>query len=171
MNATTLQSVESVIAGVEPGKAGDEPSARYELITPERARMDLERNRSNRTLHATRILEYARDMLAGKWDALCGETLKYFADGWLADGQHRLRIMRLHEVMRVTSLSSVTIWRFINAQKFPPARHLGANSIGWIASEVEAWITALPTRISVPHLRSARGNAPLRKRRLRCVPT
>lgn len=58
-------------------------------ITPDMARGYLELNRVNRTLNKGRAKQYAEDIKAGKWE-LNGEAIKFYDDGSLADGQHRL---------------------------------------------------------------------------------
>lgn len=62
------------------------------LVTPSQARQWLDRNADeNRGEKKAKIPGYARDMLAGRWDSETGETLKFDEDGWLLDGQNRLR--------------------------------------------------------------------------------
>lgn len=49
------------------------------------------------------------------------------------------RILRLPEVMARTGLSRTTIYRWRIAGRFPQAVPLGARTVGWIESELEAW--------------------------------
>jgi prophage regulatory protein len=51
-----------------------------------------------------------------------------------------LKILRLDSVMERTGLSRSSIYQKISEKKFPPQISLAANSVGWIESEVEAWI-------------------------------
>jgi len=37
-------------------------------------------------------------------------------------------------------LSDVTIWRMEKAGQFPKRRQISPGRVGWLASEVEAWI-------------------------------
>lgn len=37
-------------------------------------------------------------------------------------------------------LSDVTIWRLEKAGKFPKRRQISPGRVGWLASEVDAWI-------------------------------
>lgn len=63
--------------------------ARWETITPERARDLLEDNTGNRNIRARAVDAYARDILAGRW-ITSGDTVKIAATGEVIDGQHRL---------------------------------------------------------------------------------
>lgn len=64
---------------------------RTELVTPElAARWLQERNHRNRHLSATKVSSYAGDMQAGRWFRTHQNSIAFYADGNLADGQHRL---------------------------------------------------------------------------------
>lgn len=54
--------------------------------------------------------------------------------------------LRAPEVMARTGLSRTTIWRRIKAGTFPAPIELGQNSVGWLASEIEAWKKNRPRR-------------------------
>jgi hypothetical protein len=58
-------------------------------VTPAIAEQWLNMNRSNRTLRSGVVEQYAADMLADKWTQ-CLMPIGFYADGELADGQHRL---------------------------------------------------------------------------------
>ncbi len=58
-------------------------------ISPEEAKRMLASNKVNRKLNPRRTKQYAYDMKNMKWQ-LNGEAIKFYADGSLADGQHRL---------------------------------------------------------------------------------
>jgi len=51
------------------------------------------------------------------------------------------RILRKPEVVAKVALSDPTIWRMEKAGTFPKRLRLGGNSCGWLASEVEGWIS------------------------------
>lgn len=51
-----------------------------------------------------------------------------------------LRVVREKERFRLTGLSRCQAWRLERAGQFPSRIHLGANSVGWLASEIEQWI-------------------------------
>ena len=50
------------------------------------------------------------------------------------------RILRLPEVMARTGLSRTTIYRWRLAGRFPQPVRLGTRNVGWIESELEAWL-------------------------------
>lgn len=51
------------------------------------------------------------------------------------------RIMRRPEVQLTTGLSRAVLYRLIG-RGFPPPIRLSANTVGWLRSEVEAWIAS-----------------------------
>ncbi len=55
-----------------------------------------------------------------------------------------MTILRTPDVIRATGLSRTTLWRLERLGDFPPRVRLGANSIGWVESEVRAWIETRP---------------------------
>jgi predicted DNA-binding transcriptional regulator AlpA len=55
------------------------------------------------------------------------------------------RLLSKRQTCERVCLTSVTIWKYIRAGKFPPARAVGGKSM-WLENEVEAWIQRLPTR-------------------------
>jgi prophage regulatory protein len=76
----------------------------------------------------------------------------------LADLQHRVikkadmildtdgsvdRMLRLPEVVRRTGLSKRSIYRLEASDSFPSRRKLGLRAVGWLESEVDAWIAKL----------------------------
>lgn len=50
------------------------------------------------------------------------------------------RILRKPETRYRTGLSDPTIWRMEKAGKFPKRIKLGANSVGWLESEISEWL-------------------------------
>jgi len=64
-------------------------SAKVVIITPEKADEILSKNKLNRSISASVVNKYARDMISGRW-LLNGQTIKISKDGKLLDGQHRL---------------------------------------------------------------------------------
>lgn len=54
------------------------------------------------------------------------------------------KILREAEVNSVSGLSRTTRWRLERENKFPKRRRLGANSIGWLESEVLEWLATRP---------------------------
>ncbi len=50
------------------------------------------------------------------------------------------RFLREPEVQHVTGLSRTTRWRLERTGRFPRKRKLSDNAVGWLASEIEAWM-------------------------------
>ena len=50
------------------------------------------------------------------------------------------RFLREREVQRLTALSRTTRWRLERTGRFPRRRKLSDNAVGWLASEIEAWM-------------------------------
>ena len=48
--------------------------------------------------------------------------------------------LRWPTVQEVSALSRVTVWRMERDGVFPRRRQLSANSVGWLKSEVDAWV-------------------------------
>ena len=51
-------------------------------------------------------------------------------------------IWRLPQVMRRTGLSRSTIYEMIGRGEFPQQVRLGRRAVGWIAADVDEWISA-----------------------------
>ncbi len=58
------------------------------------------------------------------------------------EGQAPSRVLKPAVVEDRTSLDRVTIWRKVRDDDFPKPLKLSANRIGWLESEVEAWIAS-----------------------------
>ena len=56
--------------------------------------------------------------------------------------QSALTILRRKQVEARTGLSRSTIYDRIKAGTFPAPISLGEKAVGWIESEVDAWLTA-----------------------------
>lgn len=55
-----------------------------------------------------------------------------------------MKILRLPEVIAVTGLSRMSIYRKEAAAEFPKRRRLGPNAVGWVEEEVTTWIQSRP---------------------------
>ena len=55
------------------------------------------------------------------------------------DGYAPLKI-----VLELTSLSRSTLYREIARRRFPKPHKLSAGKVGWLRSEIEAWIARAP---------------------------
>lgn len=53
------------------------------------------------------------------------------------------RFIRLAEVKRLTSLSTTEIYRRLAEDRFPRQIRLGARSVVWLESSIDAWIEAV----------------------------
>ena len=52
------------------------------------------------------------------------------------------RILSEPAVHAITSLSRTTRWRLEQKDKFPKRRQLSARRVGWLESELNAWLAA-----------------------------
>lgn len=50
------------------------------------------------------------------------------------------RILRRPEVLRLTGLSTASIYRLMAQGAFPKPRKLGVRAVGWVAAEIQTWI-------------------------------
>ena len=63
-----------------------------------------------------------------------------FSSSVPAEPQPYSRILRLPEVMERVGLSRASVYTYIAAGNFPKQMSLGPNTVGWLESEIEAWI-------------------------------
>jgi prophage regulatory protein len=54
------------------------------------------------------------------------------------------RLLRRGEIKGITGLSPTTIWRLEAEGKFPAHRLISRGLIGWLSSEVDAWLQSRP---------------------------
>ena len=54
------------------------------------------------------------------------------------------RLLNREEILDITGLGRTTQWRLENEGGFPARRKIGPGRVAWLASEVEAWMRALP---------------------------
>lgn len=52
------------------------------------------------------------------------------------------QILRLPQVTSAVGLSRATIYRLLSERRFPQPVRLSSQAVGWLASEVEEWITS-----------------------------
>lgn len=50
------------------------------------------------------------------------------------------RIVSIKVVTEMTTLGKTSIYAGMRARTFPPSIRLGANKVGWMLSDIEAWI-------------------------------
>lgn len=53
-----------------------------------------------------------------------------------------MQIWRIKKVLEQTGLCRTSVYKAIKAGTFPRQVPLGGRAVGWLASEVEAWILA-----------------------------
>lgn len=70
-----------------------------------------------------------------------------------------MKFIRIRQVMQITGLSRMTIYRLELAGNFPKRRKLSQNSVAWREEEVEQWLNSRP----VADLRSVAPAALLRR--------
>jgi prophage regulatory protein len=51
------------------------------------------------------------------------------------------RFLTKPEVLRITGFSAATLWREVRAGRFPAPVALSAKRIGFLQSEIEAWVS------------------------------
>ena len=52
------------------------------------------------------------------------------------------QILRLPQVTSAVGLSRATVYRLCSEKRFPQPVRLSSQAVGWLASEVEEWITS-----------------------------
>jgi predicted DNA-binding transcriptional regulator AlpA len=75
-------------------------------------------------------------------------------------GSTIMKFLRIRQVMQLTGLSRMTLYRLELAGEFPKRRQLSHNSVAWREEDVSHWIDTRP----VAHLRrsTGRGSPPRR---------
>jgi prophage regulatory protein len=54
------------------------------------------------------------------------------------------RIVREREVRALTGLSRTSRWRMEKIGQFPLRRRLGKQAVGWLVSDIDAWLASRP---------------------------
>jgi prophage regulatory protein len=55
-----------------------------------------------------------------------------------------MKLLRIKELIHVTGLSRMTIYRLERSGHFPKRRRLGQNSVAWLEEDVALWIASRP---------------------------
>jgi prophage regulatory protein len=55
-----------------------------------------------------------------------------------------MKFLRIRQVMQVTGLSRMTLYRLELAGKFPKRRQLSENSVAWLEADILEWIDSRP---------------------------
>lgn len=87
----------------------------------------------------------AMEISFNKLSALGIDELKVKA---LQEQLHSERLIRLPEVKLRTGLARSTIYLYMSLGTFPKNRKLGMRGVGWVESEIVAWVMS---RIEQPH--------------------
>ena len=51
-----------------------------------------------------------------------------------------MRLIKIKEVIKMTSLSRATIYKYMADDSFPKPVSLGTKAVAWVEDEVENWI-------------------------------
>jgi prophage regulatory protein len=51
-----------------------------------------------------------------------------------------MRLLRLKEVKKLTSLGRTSIYNYMEDGRFPKSVKLGERAVAWVESEIEEWI-------------------------------
>lgn len=52
------------------------------------------------------------------------------------------------ETSSITKRGATSLWRDVNAGTFPAPRQIGPRRVGWLKSEVMAWLESRPVAIN-----------------------
>jgi prophage regulatory protein len=55
-----------------------------------------------------------------------------------------MKFLRIRQVMQLTGLSRMTIYRLERDGHFPKRRRLSQNSVAWLESDIAAWAETRP---------------------------
>lgn len=69
----------------------------------------------------------------------------------MSEPSKKERFLRLSDVIARTGLSRSSIYQKISEGNFPPNINLGSRSVGWLESEIDAWIQDRINQRSVAH--------------------
>ena len=59
-------------------------------------------------------------------------------------GNIKMKFLRIGQVMQLTGLSRMTIYRLELAGEFPKRRRLSKNSVAWLDSDIAQWAESRP---------------------------
>jgi prophage regulatory protein len=58
----------------------------------------------------------------------------------MENNTEQVRAIRTEQVMQITGLGRTTIFRAVKEGRFPKPLKLGERAIGWLESDVRAWL-------------------------------
>lgn len=65
------------------------------------------------------------------------------------------RILRLPEVRQSVGLARSTVYRLMETGEFPRPIPLGGRSVGWLQSDIEAWLNEQAAKAGHQHYNAA----------------
>ncbi len=72
-----------------------------------------------------------------------------------------VRLLRIRDVIQITGLSRMTLYRLERAGNFPRRRRLGVQSVAWLESDLSHWVETRPAVLQEPEV--VVGSVPLRR--------
>jgi prophage regulatory protein len=63
---------------------------------------------------------------------------------WHITGNIKMKFLRIRQVMQLTGLSRMTIYRLELAGEFPKRRQLSKNSVAWLDIDIAQWAESRP---------------------------
>lgn len=64
----------------------------------------------------------------------------------LANETRSEELIKIRTVMRMIALSRTAVYVGMKETTFPKQNQIGARSVAWVRSEIEAWIADRPTK-------------------------
>lgn len=55
-----------------------------------------------------------------------------------------MKVLSRDDVLELVGIGGTTLWRWERAGRFPRRRQLGPGRVGWLQSEVDAWLKSRP---------------------------
>ena len=87
------------------------------------------------------------------------------SDSQLPISETAMRLLRIQEVIRLTGLSRMTIYRFERSGNFPKLRQIGKNTVRWLDEDIDAWMMSRPAAgFSAMSQKQTNPRAPLSRR-------
>lgn len=74
-----------------------------------------------------------------------------------------MKLLRLHEVIRMTGLPRSTIYRYESTAVFPKRRRAGPNSVRWLDADVVKWMETRPEAAPAHDSNEAQSQSRLRR--------
>lgn len=119
-------------------------------ITPAMAEIYLGKNITNRNVSERLVSKYAQDMADNNW-GVTHQGIAFYADGSLADGQHRLlAIIRSHKTVKMMVTHGLKKETSIDIDAGRPRSMVDGIKIGGLSDWIDARHIAMMNLISSP---------------------